>query len=161
MIGATEGWLLTDAEATRAAGAALGRLVPAGLVLLAEGDLGAGKTTFAQGLARGLGVPPEHYVNSPTFAILQTHPGRVPFHHIDLYRLGDPDEIWALGLDDVLEGDGVSFVEWPERWPELAEGPHLRVHLADGPGGGRRLEITAQGAVAEGVRQAFIAAHGS
>lgn len=154
-----EVWPLSDAEATRAAGASLGRVAPAGLVVLAQGDLGAGKTTFAQGVTRGLQVPAGHYVNSPTFAILLTHPGRVPFHHIDLYRLGDPDEIWALGLDEVLDGDGVCFIEWPTRWPELFDGDHLKVTLRDDPQGGRTLELHAHGELAERARRAFIAEH--
>ena len=91
----TRSVFLPDADATQALGAAIGRAARAGDVVAAQGTLGAGKTCLAQGVARGLEVPPTHYVNSPTFAILQSHPGRLMFHHIDLYRIGDADE--ALG----------------------------------------------------------------
>lgn len=135
---------LADVEATQAAGARLGALLRAGDVLAATGDLGAGKTTFAQGLARGLGVPPGHYVNSPTFALLQSHPGRVPFHHIDLYRISDPDELMGLGLEDLLGGEGVAYVEWPQRALEVLPPDVLWVSLAHA-GVGRRLRLMGTG----------------
>lgn len=147
---------LPDAEATWAVGAALGRCCLPGTLLLAEGDLGAGKTTFAQGIARGLEVPSSHYVNSPSFAILLSYPGRLPFHHVDLYRLGDPDEALGLGLDVLFGGDGVAYVEWPERLPWLQDDDHLRVILSDPPAGdGRQLRLVARGPVATAVLRAF------
>lgn len=135
---------LTDADATAALGARLGAVARAGDVIAAVGPLGAGKTCLAQGLARGLGVPPEHYVNSPTFSILQVHPGRVPFYHIDLYRIADPDEALGLGLDEVVGTDGVALVEWPARLPELLPGDTLWVELTP-DGDGRRVRLTPRG----------------
>ena len=135
---------LPDVEATWAAGAILGRLAQSGDVIRAEGDLGAGKTSLAQGIARGLAVPAEHYVNSPTFAILQSHPGRIPLHHIDLYRLGDPDEALSLGLEELIGVHGLAYVEWPSRAPELLPDDHLCVSLTM-EGDGRRLELSAAG----------------
>ncbi|MCB9537957.1 MAG: tRNA (adenosine(37)-N6)-threonylcarbamoyltransferase complex ATPase subunit type 1 TsaE [Myxococcales bacterium] len=135
---------LADEHATRRLGEALGRAAVAGDVLAIEGPLGAGKTCLAQGVARGLDVPPTHYVNSPTFAILQVHPGRVPFYHVDLYRVGDDDEALGLGLDEVIGTDGVALVEWPSRLPWLLPADHLAATLEpEGPG--RRLVLTARG----------------
>lgn len=145
---------LTDAAATFAAGVALGEAARAGDVIAAVGPLGAGKTCLAQGVARGLGVPPGHYVNSPTFAIMQVHPGRVPFYHIDLYRIGDPDEALGLGLDEVVGTDGVALVEWPVRLPELLPADVLWVRITP-EGDGRRLTVRPIGPRAERLAAAF------
>jgi tRNA threonylcarbamoyladenosine biosynthesis protein TsaE len=88
-------------------------------VVALRGGLGAGKTAFVGGLARGLGV--EDRVTSPTFALVHEHAGRLPLFHFDLYRLGGPDDLDALGWDDYLDRGGVCAVEWSERadgfWP--------------------------------------------
>jgi tRNA threonylcarbamoyl adenosine modification protein YjeE len=98
---------------TAAAGEALaGRLGP-GAVVLVEGALGAGKTVFVRGLARGLGCD-ETDVSSPTFTLIQEYAGRLRLHHVDLYRL-TPREAGDLGLDELPETD-VVVVEWPDRW---------------------------------------------
>lgn len=149
---------LADVEATWRVGALLGGVLRDGDVIQAEGDLGAGKTSLAQGIARGLGVPKTHYVNSPTFAILQSHPGRVTFHHIDLYRLGDPDEALGLGLDEIVGVDGVAYVEWPSRVPELIPDDALIVNLTL-VDSGRRLVVRAQGARGRAIVAAFADAH--
>jgi tRNA threonylcarbamoyladenosine biosynthesis protein TsaE len=83
------------------------KLLP-GDVLTLEGDLGAGKTTFTKGLAKGLGIT--RNVNSPTFTIIKEYKGRLPLYHMDVYRLGESDE--DLGFDEYFEGDGVTVVEW-------------------------------------------------
>ena len=110
---------LPDLEATLAMGALLGSDAKEGMVFAVLGDLGAGKTSLAQGLARGLGVPESAYVNSPTFTLHQRHHGRCQFHHIDLYRLCSPDEIINLGLRELVGVVGVSYIEWPIRAPDL------------------------------------------
>ena len=102
------------------------------LLIAATGDLGAGKTSLAQGIARGLGVPSSAYVNSPTFSLLQSHPFELAhqthhLHHVDLYRLNDEDELIELGFDELSEG--VLYVEWPERGPSLFNRPHFVVAL--------------------------------
>jgi len=146
---------LPDVDATRRVGAQLGRAALAGDVVAAIGTLGAGKTTLAQGLARGLGVPAEHYVNSPTFAIMQVHPGRLPFHHIDLYRIADPDEALGLGLDEVIGTDGVAFVEWPARLPEVMPADALWIELRH-DGDTRRVRFSPRGPrSAAWMRRAF------
>ena len=146
---------LPDPEATERAGVLLGRLAQPGDVIAAQGTLGAGKTALAQGIARGIGVPADHYVNSPTFAILLTHPGRIPFHHIDLYRLGDPDEALGLGLDEVVGTDGLAYIEWPGRCPEVLPQDYLRLHLEHADPG-RRLIFDPRGPRSEAWLAAFM-----
>ena len=146
---------LPDPAATDQAGILLGRLAQPGDVIAAQGTLGAGKTALAQGIARGIGVPDDHYVNSPTFAILLTHPGRILFHHLDLYRLGEPDEALGLGLEEVVGTDGLAYIEWPGRYPEILPQDHLRLLLEyDDPG--RRLILDPRGPRSEAWVGAFM-----
>lgn len=100
---------------TEQAGEDLGRSLSAGDVVLLYGDLGAGKTAFVRGMARGIGANPDD-VSSPTFTIVQEYAGRsATLYHVDLYRL-EPAEIDDLGLDDLVSGDGIVAIEWAERW---------------------------------------------
>jgi tRNA threonylcarbamoyladenosine biosynthesis protein TsaE len=99
---------------TRELGAHLGTLVRAGDILALQGDLGAGKTNFVQGLARGMQITED--VNSPTFILANEYRGgRLPLYHIDAYRVQDAREARGFGLDDYLDGDGVTVIEWAER----------------------------------------------
>ena len=100
---------------TASAGEALGRELRPGAVILLYGDLGAGKTAFVRGLARGVGANPDE-VSSPTFTIVQEYPGAAAIlYHVDLYRL-EPAEVDDLGLEDLVAGDGIVAIEWAERW---------------------------------------------
>lgn len=117
-------------EETRAAGERLGAELRAGDVVLLYGELGAGKTAFTQGLALGLGVPPERRVASPTFTLVNEHAGRVPLYHIDLYRIADPIELEEVGMREYLEGHGVAVVEWAERLGSLRPKAHIEVRIA-------------------------------
>lgn len=100
-------------EQTRRLGAHLGRLLAPGDVILLEGEFGSGKTTFTQGIAKGLGLD-SRYVNSPTFTLINEYRGgKLHLAHIDLYRLQGEEEIATLGLDDYLEGRGATVIEWP------------------------------------------------
>jgi tRNA threonylcarbamoyladenosine biosynthesis protein TsaE len=101
-------------EETAAAGETLAATLRAGDVILLFGELGAGKTAFVRGLARGLGAP-EADVSSPTFTLVQEYEGRVTLYHVDLYRL-EPNELEDLGLEELISGDGVVAIEWAERW---------------------------------------------
>ena len=98
---------------TRQLGELLGRLLASGDLILLRGNLGAGKTAFTQGVARGLGITAP--VNSPTFTVLKEYAGRLPLNHFDLYRIEDPGELFDLGFEDYFLGAGISIVEWAER----------------------------------------------
>ncbi len=96
-------------------GETLGKsLVPGDIVLL-FGDLGAGKTTLTHGICKGLGLPEGEYIRSPTFTLINEYQGKFPIYHIDLYRMENLEEMEALGLEEVLFGNGVSIVEWSEK----------------------------------------------
>ncbi|CBE68615.1 MAG: tRNA (adenosine(37)-N6)-threonylcarbamoyltransferase complex ATPase subunit type 1 TsaE [Candidatus Methylomirabilis oxygeniifera] len=101
-------------EQTRALGEAVGRLADVGDVIALIGELGAGKTLFVGGLACGLEIDPATYVSSPTFTIIHCHRGRLPLYHIDLYRIETPEAFLNLGLDEYLQRDGVTAIEWAE-----------------------------------------------
>ena len=102
------------AEQTRAFGARLGRLARAGDLFCLEGDLGAGKTCFTQGLGQGLGITDA--IHSPTFIIANEHRGgRMPLFHLDVYRVNSAAEAWGIGLDDYLNDEGVCVIEWAEK----------------------------------------------
>jgi tRNA threonylcarbamoyladenosine biosynthesis protein TsaE len=104
-------------EETQALGEAWGRAATSGTVIGLTGDLGAGKTQLAKGIARGLGVTDR--IHSPTYTLLnQYEGGRLPFFHIDLYRLDTPEQIIAAGLEEYFHPAGVTVIEWAERWPE-------------------------------------------
>ncbi len=124
--------VLWGEEQTLALGSALGGLLHAGDVVLLVGELGAGKTSLARGLARGLGVDEAYVIQSPTFTLLNVYPGRLDFYHADLYRL-DPGPAADLEFLDEAAG-GVLAVEWPQRAPGLWPPGALRVELEhDGP----------------------------
>jgi len=113
-------------------------------VLALVGPLGAGKTTFVQGLARGLDVPPERHVASPTFALVNEHPGRVPLVHADLYRIEHERELAELGLIDAFDRAAVA-IEWLDRFPDAAPADRLQIEIAFASGEARTLTFTPQG----------------
>ncbi len=105
-------------EETRKLASCIAADLGPGDVLALRGPLGSGKTCFVQGVARGLGVA-ERYITSPTFVLIREYRGRLSLYHIDLYRLATGPEIEHLGLEEYLEGDGVSAVEWAEKMEEM------------------------------------------
>ena len=131
-------WRSADAAATRRIGAALApELAPDGILLL-EGDLGAGKTVLAQGVAAGLGIPAGE-VQSPTYTLVREHRGPGGrLLHLDLYRL-EPDDVAAAGIEEVLAGSGVKVVEWPDRLPFVAPNAVV-VSITELPNGERDIE---------------------
>jgi len=116
-------------EETRKLGRQIGEMVQEGTVLALFGDLGSGKTTFVQGLARGLGIPGSAYVTSPTYTLINEYEGRCRLFHMDLYRITDPSELLDLGFDDIMNGRGVVAIEWSERLPEEALSGALSIHF--------------------------------
>jgi tRNA threonylcarbamoyladenosine biosynthesis protein TsaE len=137
-------WNLVDAGATQALGRRLGESAPSGGVLALSGDLGAGKTCLAQGFGAGLGV--QGPITSPTFTLVWVHEsGRLPFAHADFYRLGDGSELQELGLDELLEGDGVAVIEWADRFKEALPADRLSGSLAHAGPDTRTLELIATG----------------
>ena len=134
--------ILSDAEATDAAGRLLAPLLQCGDVIALSGDLGAGKTSFARGILAGLGFDGE--VPSPSFALVIPYAPpslRLPVWHVDLYRLDDPTEVEELGLDDALS-DSVLLIEWPEGLGDRLWPSALRITLKDDGDGGRRLTVS-------------------
>jgi tRNA threonylcarbamoyladenosine biosynthesis protein TsaE len=129
-------------EETSATGERLASRVTAGELILIHGPLGAGKTAFVRGLARGLGVA-EDEVSSPTFTLIQEYRGRLVLYHVDLYRLAER-EVDELGLDDLLASGGLVAIEWPERWADPPVGAR-KIWIEDLGGDRRRLTITAAG----------------
>lgn len=129
--------LLPAPEATEALGAAVSNIIRERDVIAMFGDLGAGKTTFARGLIRGLGFSGD--VASPTFPIVQTYEElSVPLWHVDLYRIEEPGELAELALDDA-RSEVALLIEWPERLGSLLWPDALRLHLRAAPGGARSL----------------------
>ena len=109
-------------EETEAVGAALGQVLTPGSVVAYRGDLGAGKTAFTRGLARGLGCTDT--VTSPTYTIVNEYlGGRLPLFHFDMYRLSSPDDLWDIGWEDYLDRGGVCCVEWSENVADALEDP--------------------------------------
>lgn len=120
--------IITRSETeTEALGARLGELLFPGAVVLVDGTLGAGKTALARGVARGLDVSAP--VTSPTFTLLQVYEGRIPFYHFDLYRLDDPEELYEIGVDEYLTGEGVCLFEWAEKFNDFFPEEALRVTI--------------------------------
>ena len=113
-------FLTHSPEETEAVGAALGKILKPGTILAYRGDLGAGKTAFTRGLAKGLGCG--ETVTSPTYTIVNEYlSGRLPLFHFDMYRLASSDDLWDIGWEDYLERGGVCAVEWSENVEDALE----------------------------------------
>lgn len=158
---ASREWTSATEADTRRLGEALGRVLEPGDVVALVGELGAGKTTFVQGVARGLDV--SGYVASPTFTLVREYPGRVYLYHVDLFRIG-PEDLDAIGFDELLDSGGAAVVEWADRAPDRMPWDCLWVHVvgsgaqprvvrvhATGPSSARLLRAWGQQAEAEGA----------
>ena len=119
----------------------------AGDILALWGELGAGKTFLARNIAHGLGVPPTIPVTSPTFTFINEYQGRLHLYHLDLYRLGDPDELDTLPWREALYGDGVAIIEWPERLGPYLPEERFDIRLTITDERSRSIEVIARGDV--------------
>lgn len=140
-----------DLQGTELLAAALAKLALPGTVIALDGDLGAGKTAFSQLFAKHLGV--KDTVNSPTFTLIKEYEGRLPFYHMDVYRLS-LDEADELGLDEYFYGNGVTLVEWASLIEELLPQDVLRIYVETVSAIGRRMHIKGQG----GTYEAWVSA---
>ena len=148
-------WTVTtgSADVTRGLGETLGRALHGGETVLLTGQLGAGKTTFTQGLAVGLGV--QAYTKSPSFVLLHEYRGRVPLYHLDLFRIDTVEEAWDLGLEEYLSGPGVMAVEWADRARAAFPNDAVTVSIEALPGDRRVFTFSASGPLsAEALRRA-------
>ena len=136
-----------DPAETFALGQKLGAAAVPGEVIALTGDLGAGKTAFAQGFARGLGV--QEPVTSPTFTIQQLYgSGRLPLCHFDVYRIEEPEEMEEIGYEDAFYGDGVTLIEWADLIEELLPPDTVRIEIRRNPAMGDNFrEITVTGEI--------------
>lgn len=109
-------------------GKSLGEQAKAGQIFCLNGDLGVGKTVFTQGFAKGLGI--EENVNSPTFTIIQVYDeGRIPLYHFDVYRIGDPEEMYEIGYEEYFFGEGVCLIEWSKLIEELIPEEAINIEI--------------------------------
>jgi tRNA threonylcarbamoyladenosine biosynthesis protein TsaE len=145
-----------QAAETLAWGAMLGRLVQSGDFVALHGDLGAGKTHFAQGVAQGLAVPDEYRVTSPTYTVLNIYPGRLPLYHFDLYRLSGAAEIVELGFEEYFYGTGICLVEWAERLGNECPADHLEIAFSYAGEDHRLIRFTAVGERSETLLQHLV-----
>ncbi len=131
-------------QETRLLGRQLAARLRVGDTVLLYGDLGAGKSELTRGIAEGLGISGP--IASPSFTILNVYEdGRIPLYHFDWYRLEDAEELFEMGMDEYLCGDGIAVVEWPERCPEAIPQRHLRVHITPEGESVRAFEMTPAG----------------
>lgn len=134
-------WQTKNPEETMLLGKKIGEKLKPGDVLTLEGDLGAGKTTFTKGLAKGLGI--EKTVNSPTFTIIKEYEGKIPLYHMDVYRLEDSDE--DLGFDEYFEGNGVTVVEWAHFIEDQLPREYLNIQIKHGGNNNRIIRLNPVG----------------
>ena len=130
---------------TRDMGQKIGRLIDQPTTIALIGDLGSGKTAFVQGLARGLEVPSDYYITSPTFTLVNEYPGRLPLFHIDLYRLETVRDLEDIGLDDLLYDQAVLAIEWADRLADNFSTDYLSMHFEIIDDEFRRLNLNAYG----------------
>jgi tRNA threonylcarbamoyladenosine biosynthesis protein TsaE len=136
--------ITSSPERTWQIGEALGADLNPGDTICLYGDLGSGKTNFAFGIAKGLGVR-EHYITSPTFTFVNEYQGRIPFYHIDLYRLKEPGELENIGFEEYIDSDGATVIEWADKAGDELPGECLSVYLAHVDEKSREIGFLAEG----------------
>ncbi|ADL52718.1 tRNA (adenosine(37)-N6)-threonylcarbamoyltransferase complex ATPase subunit type 1 TsaE [Clostridium cellulovorans] len=131
---------------TLSLGEKIGNLARSGDIICINGDLGTGKTHLTKGIAKGLSI--DEHITSPTFNIVNEYEGRLKFYHFDVYRVNDPDEIYAIGFDEYIFSDGVSVIEWSNYINELIPKEHIDItieKLTDMGDDYRKISITYEG----------------
>lgn len=143
---------INSIEDTERLAQTIAMLVTRGDVLLLHGDLGAGKTTFSQFFGKALGI--EQKITSPTFNIIKSYEGKLPFHHMDCYRLEGAED--DLGFDEYFYGDGVTIVEWPEMIEEFLPEDYIELNLKYIEDSKREIEIQAMGSRGNRLKEQII-----
>ena len=118
-------------EETLHLGKSLGNSLISGDIILLFGDLGAGKTRLTQGICNGLGLGNDAYIRSPTFTLINEYQGQLPIYHIDLYRIDSHEEIYSLGLEEILFNRGVTIIEWAEKLRSPKNSNNLILNIED------------------------------
>jgi tRNA threonylcarbamoyladenosine biosynthesis protein TsaE len=136
--------ITSSTEQTVEAGRVLGTMLEPGDLVCLYGDLGSGKTHFSYGIALGLQVR-EQYITSPTFTFVNEYQGRIPFYHIDLYRLTEPSELESIGFEEYIDSDGATVIEWADRAEDELPLESLSVYLSDISDSSRELGFFAEG----------------
>lgn len=150
-------WVLPTNHDTERLGAALGAAVRSGDLILLFGQLGAGKTTFTRGIARGIGI--DQPVMSPTFTLVREHPGALPLFHMDFYRLTRAEEAEEAGLADYLQRAGVCVIEWPECALDALPDDRLELYFSVFDDDARAIQAVSAGRRAEDLLDAWEACH--
>ena len=116
-------------DETQKLGEIIGTAITDGTVLALTGDLGSGKTAFVQGLARGLEVPDDYYITSPSYTLINEYPGRYPLFHVDLYRILNPTDLEDIGLYEILHNSGIVAIEWADRFENKLLSGSISIHF--------------------------------
>ncbi|MDD2316219.1 MAG: tRNA (adenosine(37)-N6)-threonylcarbamoyltransferase complex ATPase subunit type 1 TsaE [Desulfobacterales bacterium] len=144
-----------DLSETRHLAETIGKHIKSGMVLALIGDLGSGKTAFVQGLARGLQVPEDYYVTSPTFTLINEYPGRLRLFHVDLYRIEDAFEFEDTELAELIRPDAVLAIEWAERLSSNFLKDYLEVRFETLSETARKILLTGYGLNAQNLLKNF------
>lgn len=148
-------FIVSTIEETLNIGKQVGMLAGSGNIICLTGDLGTGKTHMSKGIAEGLGIT-EH-ITSPTFNIVnEYHSGRLNLYHFDIYRVNDPDEIYAIGFDEYIFGDGVSLIEWANYIEEIIPDEYLYINIKKLPEKGdnfRKITIQSFGSAYDYIKE--------
>jgi tRNA threonylcarbamoyladenosine biosynthesis protein TsaE len=130
-------------DETQKLGEIIGTAITDGTVLALTGDLGSGKTAFVQGLARGLEVPDDYYITSPSYTLINEYPGRYPLFHVDLYRILNPTDLEDIGLYEILHNSGIVAIEWADRIGQRLMPDAITIHFEITGDETRKISITA------------------
>ena len=132
-------------DETLSLGKIIGKMLNTGVIIALTGDLGSGKTSFVQGLAKGLDVSERYYITSPTFTLINEYPGRYRLFHIDLYRIEDPLELEELGFYEIIDSNSVTAIEWADKLLGEYTSGYLDIKFKILDDKSRRITITAYG----------------